>query len=67
MRALKRIGKAVAWCVAVVAVLALVVAGLRAYNANKYPIAQIEASGGRSCSVARRRPTGAPTTSLGRC
>ena len=36
------------WLVAVVAVLALVVAGLRAYNANKYPIAQMEASGGAS-------------------
>ena len=48
MRALRRIGKVAAWCVAVVAVLALVVAGLRAYNANKYPIAQMEASGGAS-------------------
>lgn len=48
MRALKRFGKAVAWCVAVVVVLGLVVVGLRAYNANKYPIAQMEASGGAS-------------------
>ena len=50
MRALRRIGKVAAWCVAVVAVLALVVAGLRAYNANKYPIAQMEASGGASAA-----------------
>ena len=48
MRALRRIGKVAAWCVAVVVALGLVVAGLRAYNANKYPIAQMEASGGAS-------------------
>ncbi|OFT57729.1 acyl-CoA thioester hydrolase [Corynebacterium sp. HMSC05H05] len=50
MRGLKRIGKAIVWFLGVIVVLALVVAGLRAYNANKYPIAQADASGGASAA-----------------
>lgn len=38
MRALRRTGKAFAWLIALVALLALVLAGVRAYNTHKYPI-----------------------------